>query len=93
MQYEIEIRKDGRNYVVTGELWDDGTAYWDSWGEVAEHLIIEQDPEFNICEMYDREGNIIPLTDLTPEEIFNIIEIFTIDYWDKLLEKEGKYVD
>ena len=93
MQYETEIRKDGRKYLVIGELWDDGVAYWDNWGEIVEHLVIQEDPEFNICEMYDNENNIIPLTTLTAQEIYNIIEIFTIDYWDKLIEKEGKYVD
>jgi hypothetical protein len=84
-EYMTEITKDNRLVTVYGELWDDGVGYWDSWGDTGQTFEVQHEPEFSITEAYDAETGVsIPLTELTPSEVYCIIEIFTSDYWDHI---------
>lgn len=85
-EYKTDIRKNNKTVIVYGELWDDGAGYWDDWNEVGDLFFIEYQPEFAITEVYaDKTGAIIPLDMLTPTEVFCIFEIFTYDYWERVL--------
>lgn len=88
MQYRVYIRRDYEELEVYGELWDDGAAEWDTWGDTGTTFEVIHNPEFNICEMYDEDGEVVPLDTLTPQEIYNIIEMFTQDYWDTYIEED-----
>jgi len=85
MEYETNIRRHDGEYIVYGELWDDGAGFWDNWGDTGYTFEVQHEPEFSIVEMYNEEGETVPLTTLTPKEILVIIDIFTQDYWDHIL--------
>ncbi len=81
MDYRTYIRRDKQELEVFGQVWDDGSGYWDD-----HHFIVDKEPEFAITELYDNEDReIVKLTTLTPEEIQVILDMFTQDYWDQIL--------
>jgi hypothetical protein len=85
-EYRTEIRKNNKTVIVYGELWDDGSGYWDDWNDVGELFEIEYQPEFAITELYDeRTMAVIPLDRLTPQDVYCIFEIFKYDYWERVL--------
>ena len=85
MGYETNIRREGRELTVIGQLWDDGAGLWDTWGDTGNTFEVQHEPEFSIVELYDDNDKIVSLSTLTPKEILVIIDMFTQDYWDHIL--------
>ena len=85
MDYETNIRREGREFTVIGQLWEDGAGLWDTWGDTGTTFEVQHEPEFSIVELYDDNDEIVSLSTLTPKEILVIIDIFTQDYWDHIL--------
>ena len=85
MQYETAIRREDKELFVYGDLWEDGVGYWETWSDTGTMFEVKHEPEFSIVELYDEQGAIVPLNTLTPVEVYNILDIFTQDYWDRVL--------
>tara|TARA_R110000744_G_scaffold22953_1_gene58342 strand:+ start:337 stop:594 length:258 start_codon:yes stop_codon:yes gene_type:complete len=85
MDYETNIRREGSELTVIGQLWEDGAGLWDTWGDTGTTFEVQHEPEFSIVELYDDNDEIVSLSTLTPKEILVIIDMFTQDYWDHIL--------
>jgi hypothetical protein len=85
MDYETNIRREGSQLTVIGQLWEDGAGLWDTWGDTGTTFEVQHEPEFSIVELYDDNDEIVSLSTLTPKEILVIIDMFTQDYWDHIL--------
>jgi|TARA_R110000796_G_scaffold7986_10_gene26814 hypothetical protein len=85
MDYETNIRREGSELTVIGQLWEDGAGLWDTWGDTGTTFEVQHEPEFSIVELYDDNDKIVSLSTLTPKEILVIIDMFTQDYWDHIL--------
>ena len=85
MDYETNIRREGSEFTVIGQLWEDGAGLWDTWGDTGTTFEVQHEPEFSIVELYDENDEIVSLSTLTPKEILVIIDMFTQDYWDHIL--------
>tara|TARA_R110000782_G_scaffold107111_1_gene195501 strand:- start:4563 stop:4820 length:258 start_codon:yes stop_codon:yes gene_type:complete len=85
MDYETNIRREGSEFTVIGQLWEDGAGLWDTWGDTGTTFEVQHEPEFSIVELYDDNDEIVSLSTLTPKEILVIIDMFTQDYWDHIL--------
>ena len=85
MGYETNIRREGRELTVIGQLWEDGAGLWDTWRDTGTTFEVQHEPEFSIVELYDDNDKIVSLSTLTPKEILVIIDMFTQDYWDHIL--------
>jgi|TARA_R110000751_G_scaffold75047_1_gene151409 hypothetical protein len=85
MDYETNIRREGSELTVIGQLWEDGAGLWDTWGDTGTTFEVQHEPEFSIVELYDENDEIVSLSTLTPKEILVIIDMFTQDYWDHIL--------
>lgn len=85
MEYSCDIRRGKEELTVYGELWEDGEGLWNSWGDTGRNFEVENEPSFEILEIYNDENKSVSLNTLTSREIRVIIDIFTADYWDHVL--------
>lgn len=81
MEYITYISRGKQELEVFGEVWDDGSGYWDD-----HEFVVERAPEFAITEAYNNASReTIDLKSLTSKEILCILDMFTQDYWDHIL--------
>lgn len=86
MEYKTEVYRDDQCLQVYGELWEDGSGYWDEWDDTGRNFEITHEPEFSITEVYLADTmQPIRLTSLTPKEMYCIIDAFTEQYWDQYI--------
>jgi hypothetical protein len=81
MDYRAYISRGKQELEVFGEVWDDGSGYWDD-----HEFVVERAPEFAITEAYKNDSReAVDLKSLTSNEILCILDMFTQDYWDQIL--------
>jgi len=85
-EYTTEIYRHGYAFIVYGELWEDGSGFWDEWDDTGKNFEVTHEPEFTITEVYDEmDMRPVLLVSLTPMEVYCIIDAFTEQYWDQYI--------
>jgi len=77
--YTGYITRDGIEYEVSAELYDEGYGYHDSWEDTGPYFEVEKDPEFHKFYAEDDDGKEVMLTseevDLARHQLIN-------QYWE-----------
>lgn len=77
--YRGYIERNGEEFEVTAELYDEGYGYSDYWSDTGYSFEIEKEPTFNKFYAEDEDGK--PL-DLTEEEISRVTAQMREHYWE-----------
>lgn len=79
MSYTAYITRDGIEYEVSAELYEDGVSHTDSWKDTGRNFEIEKDPIFHEFYVEDRDG--VELI-LTSQELTSVNGQLIERYWD-----------
>jgi hypothetical protein len=78
--YIAYITRDGVEFEVSAELYDEGYGYHDAWADTGPYFEIEKDPEFYKFYAEDDNGDEVVLTS---EEIDLARGQMIEQYWEK----------
>lgn len=77
--YRGYIERNGEEFEVTAELYDEGYGYSDYWSDIGYSFEVEKEPTFKKFYAEDQDGNSFALT---VEEISRATDQMIKQYWE-----------